>query len=338
MKKTLSFIFVILIAFTMQPSQRVFADGEDVWQDSEIRSIYISEGVSFEGAFNIGQEAKTVLPNGESEYTKKANIKGEFIKNPGNEIILSENLDVTFKYNNVEAWIEDPKVDIVKSNHSVSGPKWKVTSNDEVYVSPGQCIVSEQLALSRKARWFNIRKSWDNVGNFHADVVCSANGEIKFNTESLGRSISGNFILKNVSDEERFLQDVMSRKTSIVDEVCALNPEDQNDKDKYNYVTRRIEITYLDPMKNHIATALIQVNFRYNTKTKEVECISTSHKEGSVSNKNSIEVYLRTGDKTRNYGGAYGEIKVNYNNIDIEEGFTASCNYNGNITNQITTK
>lgn len=342
MKKKLSFILFLVIAFTMVSCQNAFAGVSSTWEDSEIRNIYISDGVSFEGTFNAGKEMKTILPTGETQYTKKANIKGEFRKAPGNEIILGGDLEVTFKYNNVDVWVENPQTDILKNNYEVSGPKWKVTSNEEVYVSPGQCIVSEQTSLYKKAGWFNIRKSWNSVGNFHTDIVCSANGEIKFNSESLGKSANGEFVLKNVFSGEKCLQDDITRKTNIVDEICPLNQvcQTNSDKDKYNYITRQIESSYFDSANNLIASVIMQVNFRYNTKTKEVECISTSHKENVTSGKNAIDVYLRTGDKTRNHGGAYGKIKVDYNTQgksgDIEESLVVNCDYNGNITINIT--
>jgi hypothetical protein len=126
------------------------------------------------------------------------------------------------------------------------------------------------------------------------------------------------------------------RETTITDKKYVTDSKlDTNDI--YRYITREIHVAYTTETGKLLDEAAIEANFRYNTKTREAQCLSTSNKEKN----DKVAVTMRTGNETRAYGGAYGEIKLKYPfgaiTKTLDEILIMKCDYSGNIISQFFT-
>ena len=109
--------------------------------------------------------------------------------------------------------------------------------------------------------------------------------------------------------------------------------------DTYNYVTRQMKIFYTDLSGKILSRAIIEANFRYNKVSGEVECLSTSHANVLNTKHYNLKSFMRTGNRTKNSGGAYGEIDLIHDNGCLKENFeetiTITCDSEGNIQSEI---
>ena len=80
------------------------------------------------------------------------------------------------------------------------------------------------------------------------------------------------------------------------------------ENDVYRYIRRELNLVYKDNKGNIVADVIIHASFRYNIETHEVKCLSTHN----IVKQGEVDVETRTGNETRSYGGAYGEIKLKY--------------------------
>ena len=103
-------------------------------------------------------------------------------------------------------------------------------------------------------------------------------------------------------------------------------------------------IKILEEEKRKLCLKLeMESNFRFNKATHEVECVSTSHRETDYDDYWEVySVFLRSGDETKNKGGAYGiiglENNVNAKCEDYEENISVKCDKTGNITSDVVLK
>ena len=311
------------------------------WKSSKTLYLTISNDIKYEGTLNISDEFEILDQCGKKLFFKKARISGVFLNSNNNLSISNNSLEVTFKYDKNKAYIDDPNLNIKKSFYSTNESAFKVSSKEEVFRSPSQCILSQQSNIYQKENWYNLRRTWDYYDNFHIDLICSPNGDIDFNLKSVPNLSSGNSILTNKSFKCTSLDNDITRQEIIEDHVL-INSNKKSDK--YNYSTRKIQLIYSDKNGKGIANITLESNFRYNKESKESECLSTIHKEKIVYDTDTINVSSRTGNRSRSEGGSYSNIEFEHNSenykgrncsCDFNSIIKTVCDYNGNITTEI---
>lgn len=342
MKKVLSIILCsCLVGICMTRvsyaavSEKACTNQEIVWKDMGNKSVHLSNDIMYDVGFYVSESFKK--EENASESYKKAKLVGKFYSNEKKEINLKNSLEVTFKYDGQNACVEDSDKDIVQSASINTADKLKTTTKNEVYVSPNQCIVSSQTGLYKKRKWYDFRKTWGSLDNFHTDIVCSSDGSIDFNCESLPSMPNQEFEIKNISNTTESIDNKLDRVVNISDKIYT--PKTKN-KDQYNYKTRRLEILYKDKKGHDLAIVTIEVNFRFNKISHEVECISTSHREVELADDWYVDLFsLRSGDETRNKGGAYGIISLSHEETLSYDKYNdyifVKCDSQGNINDNI---
>ncbi len=342
MKKVLSIILCsCLIGICMTcvsyavDSEKACTNQEIVWKDVGNKSVHLSNDIMYDVGFYVSEPFKK--EENASESYKKAKLVGKFYSNGKKEINLKNSLEVTFKYDGQNACVENSDKDIVQTASINTSDKLKTTTKNEVYVSPNQCIVSSQTELYKKRKWYDFRKTWGSLDNFHTDIVCSSDGNIDFNCKSLSSMPNQEFEIKNISNTTESIDNKLDRVVNVSDKIYTSKAKN---KDQYNYKTRRLDILYKDKKGHDLAIVTIEVNFRYNKISHEVECISTSHREVELADDWYVDLYsLRSGDETRNKGGAYGIIILSHEETlsydKYHDYIFVKCDSQGNINDNI---
>ena len=206
MKKVLSIILCsCLIGICMTcvsyavDSEKACTNQEIVWKDVGNKSVHLSNDIMYDVGFYVSEPFKK--EENASESYKKAKLVGKFYSNGKKEINLKNSLEVTFKYDGQNACVENSDKDIVQTASINTSDKLKTTTKNEVYVSPNQCIVSSQTELYKKRKWYDFRKTWGSLDNFHTDIVCSSDGNIDFNCKSLSSMPNQEFEIKNINND-----------------------------------------------------------------------------------------------------------------------------------------
>jgi hypothetical protein len=128
------------------------------------------------------------------------------------------------------------------------------------------------------------------------------------------------------------LSDGLAKKeeTSV---TCYEYPKDLKDF-PYKYITVHKDFTYFNSTTNKIlGVAIIESNFRYNTVTRQAECLSTSR--GSVINDQSctLSVCSRKANLRTDLGNSSAEVKfANKGKTYDTNAYRISCDYVGNIS------
>lgn len=348
MKKILSIILIFSLAVSCLPTINIFAQSENeqnnssssnidnLWESSEIRKIKLGKKLNYNMMLKIGKQCEVIGSDGSKFYQKNVRIAGLFFKRKDKKSVISNEFEVKFCYNGVSAWVEDINKDIKANAISVPHSKFKVSTCEKVLNSDNQCIVSEQLSVFKK-KTNQTKKKWKDADNLHIDAVCSPNGEIIFNSKDYRKTLS---LVNEVSEKNVSLENKVIRKVIEVDKQTTKS-KDRKDStdDTYNYITREMRIIYTNLSGKVLSKAIIEANFRYNKVSKEVECLSTSHANVISSKDDNLKSFMRTGNRTKNSGGAYGEIKFTHNTGYLKENFEEtiiiSCNSDGIITSEI---
>lgn len=349
-KKVLSLLFALLFAICSLSIVSFASDNENItklleshnvkWQTKGEKCVNLSDGISYNLEYYISDELLDDNISDNNFKYKKVVLAGSFYDEEKNKLNLDNCLEVKFKYDGNMAMIEDPEKDITHTPKVNETKKLKVIEKTDIYVSPNQCILSNQTDVHKKRKWYDFRKTWDNLDNFHTDIVCLNNGEIKINFESLSELPGQDFYINPVSSEIGLLKHNVTRKVNVSDKIYKQNDDSQ---DKYEYKTRLIEIEYLNKDNKLCLKLEIEANFRFNKATHEVECVSTSHRETDSDDEWEVySVFLRSGDETKNKGGAYGVIglenSINAICEDYEENISVKCDKNGDITSDVILK
>lgn len=260
---------------------------------------------------------------GQKEYIRKVEVNNSFFIKGSKTYVSGNILNVYFRYNNKDVSLKNDKVKVFPGYNDKC---WKVSSIEETYASPKQCIASQKNYMYTRK---NPQAKWENADEFHIDIMCSENGKVNFNIKSIDKDPINESKLSKVSEGDKKLKRGLQRYVVESNEEY-VNAVSDNTDDKYKYITREINITYKDN-DGALANVVIRANFRYNIGTNEVQCLSTSCKE----NYGKIDVNIRTVNETRTYGGACGEVKLRYISgcsvSDYEETLIIKCDSKGNI-------
>jgi len=346
MKKVMSLLFSFLLLICNFSLVSFASEDKNIevqnikWQTKGEKSVNLSDGITYNLKFYISDNLSSNEAGGDNWNYKKVLLAGSFYDEEKNKLNLDNFLEVKFKYNGNSAIIEDPEKDIVHIPKVNETKRLKVVEKTDIYTAPNQCILSNQTDVHKKRKWYDFRKTWDNLDNFHADIVCSNNGEVEIYFESLSDGSMQESCFNLISNESETLKHNITRNIKVGDKIYKQN---DNAKDKYEYKTRLIEIDYLNKENKLCLKLEIEANFRFNKATHEVECVSTSHRETDFDDDWEVySVFLRSGDETKNKGGAYGVIGVenseNSTCKSYEENISIKCDKTGNIINDIVLK
>lgn len=330
MKKILSTLFSLLFITASTCINFAYASEKGCgWEVKHKKNVVSCSGVNCLSDINISEAIfDGVDQYGKENYRKKVEVRSDFYLLDNNEYISGNLLCFYFVYNNSKVTLE--KDGIMKDETYSFNKYWKTTSSEEVYESPQQCIVSQRVGIyDRDTSLQNL----ENKDEFHIDIMCSVTGEVSFNI----KSIEGpKRVDERLSDPVIRIEKI---KKNLVREISERDREYANDlkntdNDRYRYITREIHIKYKNEEGDLLADALIEANFRYNIETHEVQCLSTFNEEKN----GEIDVNMRTGNETRTYAGAYGEIKLKYlsgsSKKSFKESIIVKCDSRGVILTQ----
>ena len=347
MKKIFSILLILSFAISYLPVVNVFAETEtsskisdnsgnkSIWETSEVRKIKLGKKLDYSVTLKTSKPYEVTANDGQKFYQKKIKASGRFNSEDKEKTITNE-FEVTFSYDGTSAWIEDIDKDIKASATSISHSKFKGSTCEKILKSGSQCIVSEQISVFKK-KTNRAKKKWKDADNLHIDAVCNPNGDIVFNSKDHCKKP---YFSGKATEKSTLLEDKVIRKVVEVDNKITKNKDGKfPSDDTYNYVTRQMKIFYTDLSGNVLSRAVIEANFRYNKVSGEVECLSTSHANVFGSNDDHLKAFMRTGNRTKNFGGAYGEIKFTHHSGYLKESFeetiTITCDSNGIITSEI---
>lgn len=331
MRKLISCFMTLSLLFTgvsFGPQTAFAMDLNSGWAKNETSVINIS-GVNCASHLCISEAVPGGFDsNGKELYRKKVELKNDFFVAENNEYISEILLCFYFVYNNDEVYLEDKG--LMKDNTHNSNKCWKITSSEEIYTAPEQCIVSQRVGIyNRDSSMQNL----ENTDEFHIDIICATDGEVFSNIKDTKISLNDGEKVSETTVKTEKLKKKLIREVSERDKEYIKDVEGKYN-DKYRYITREIYLAYKDDEGNLLADSTIQANFRYNIETHEVQCLSTSNEEQN----GKIDVRMRTGNETRTYSGAYGAIKLKYGSGTIsknfEEAVIIKCDSRGKIITQ----
>ena len=269
--------------------------------------------------------------SGENIYRKNVELKNDFFRTKRNKYISQNVLNFCFEYS--KSGVKLSEDGLKKEENITKSNTWKTSSSEEIFTSPEQCIVSRHVGIYKKA------SIWEDLGHFeefHIDVICSVDGEVTCNLKSEESAEKKDTIVSEVIVKREKLKDNIIRETTIKDKK-SISDSKLSTNDIYKYITREIHVAYTTEAGQLLDEAVIEATFRYNTKTREAQCLSTSNKEKN----DKVAVTMRTGNETRAYGGAYGEIKLKYPfgaiTKSLDEVLIIKCDCSGNIISQFFT-
>lgn len=349
MKKLLSILLILSLTASWIPAINVFAapkteqnffnkkDDGDMWDFSEIRKMKLGKSLNYNVILKTEKPHEATDSNGNKFYQKKVRVAGLFFKNDEDkENAITNEFEVNFSYNGSVAWINDINKDIKASITSIPKSKFKGSTCEKILNSDNQCIVSERINVFKK-KTNKAKKKWKDADNLHIDAVCSPTGEIAFYSKDYRKTQS---LVKEVSETSALLENKVIRKVVEMNKLTTANKDGKSPSDdNYNYITREMKIIYTDLSGKVLSKGIIEANFRYNKSSKEVECLSTSHTNVISSKDDNLKAFMRTGNRTKNFGGAYGEIRfthdTGYLKENFEETIIISCDSDGVIKSEI---
>lgn len=103
-------------------------------------------------------------------------------------------------------------------------------------------------------------------------------------------------------------------------------------KNPNKYMSIRTEISY------HIGKILLgvcyaEINFRFNSITKEAKCLSCSTYQICVNPKATLEIFARRENQTVDLGRGYANIEFSYGNSKLDESdYSFTCDPSGEIS------
>lgn len=332
MKKFFTCFMIIFIMFLgLCPTTNTsFANEAGAgWEIKHQKHVVTISGVDCVSDINVSEAVfNGTDENGKDSYRKKVEIKNDFFLSGSDEYISGNLLHFYFVFNNDSVFLEGKN--IMKDETFNFDKYWKTTVSEEIYNSPEQCIVSQRSGIYNRDTYL---QNLGNTDEFHIDIICSTKGEISFNIKDAEISNNANEKVSKAVTKSKKLKKNLIRETSERDKQYIKDIE-SNNNDRYRYITREIYLAYKDNDGNLLADSTIQANFRYNLETHEVTCLSTSNEEQH----GEIDVTMRTGNETRTYGGAYGEIKLKYSsnlfNKNFNEDVIIKCDSRGKIITQ----
>ena len=304
------------------------AEGTSSMAQSVKKQIMTSSGVNCVSDITVSEPVLDGIKNGQEEYRKKVEVKNDFFVKGDKKCISTNLLSFYFSYNGKDASVDENKLMILQDDDLTH--HWKTSSSEEVYNAPGQSVVSQRIGIYNRETIVN---DLEHNDAFHVDVICEADGEVTFNIKSLDEAQSEALKISDLMVNNEALKKKITRTMSekTIEYVRDLQTSED---DRYRYITKEFNLAYTDKDNKLLGGTTIQACFRYNKNTREVQCLSTSHSEGA----DGIEVYMRSGNETRTYGGAYGEIKVKYPSRGIDKTYrevvVIKCDSNGNVTSK----
>lgn len=290
------------------------------------KQIMTSSGVNCVSDIMVSEPVFDSVKNGQEEYRKKVEIKNDFFVKGGKKCISTNFLGFYFSYNGKDVSVDENRLMVTQDDDLTM--RWKTSSSEEVYNAPGQSVVSQRIGIYNRDTFIT---DFEHTDAFHVDVVCSADGEVTYNIKSLDSTPNDTLQISDLAVNSETLKKKLTRTVSekMIKHVRDIQIDED---DKYRYIVKELDISYTGKDNKLIGETTIQAYFRYNKNTREVQCLSTSHAESS----GKVDVYMRSGNETRTYGGAYGEIKVKYPSHGFEKTYrefvVMKCDSNGNVT------
>ena len=332
MRKLISYFMMLSLLFTgvsFCPRTAFAKDSSSCWEMKQKKHVVTNSGVDCVSDICVSEAVPGGLDlNGKELYRKKVEIKNNFFLTNNDDYISGNLLYFYFIYNDDGVFLEDKGV--MKDETYNFNKHWKTTSSEEIYRAPEQCIVSQRVGIyNRDTSLQNL----ENTDEFHIDIICTSDGDVSFNIKDEKISLNDSEKVSETTVKTEKLKKRLIREVTERDKEYIRDSESKID-DRYRYITREIYLAYKDDKGNLFADATIQASFRYNRETHEVQCLSTSNEEQS----GEIEVNMRTGNETRTYGGAYGEIKGKYpsksSSKNFGEALIIKCDSRGKIITQ----
>ena len=117
--------------------------------------------------------------------------------------------------------------------------------------------------------------------------------------------------------------------------LCSFSVGATSNNSQYKYITKTITETYWNNDATKTGEVEINVTFRYNPKSKEVKCLSASHKTKNVSDGAKIKAFTRTQNMKTNLGGALVKVKIKPENgkgSDYKVEIKITCDSEGKIS------
>lgn len=337
-----SFPKLILEDFTklIQGDFMKLVQNEKKWENKGERIVNLSYGMTYNLKFYVSEEYEENQSDKDSYKCKTVVLTGKFYDANKNKLDLDHYLEVKFKFDGNTAMIEDPEKDIISMPKINETKKLRTSEQLDIYTAPNQCILSNKIEINKKRKWYDLRKTWRNIDDFHADIVCSNDGKITLNFQSIEDLPGQDFSINQISDESTKLSHGVTRRVVVLDKVYK---QDNAESDAYEYKTRTIEISYLNKDNKLCLNLGIDANFRYNKATNEVECVSTAYRETDLDDDWEVDsAFFRSGNETKNKGGAYGIINIenslSYLGEEFEENISIKCDKNGTISNDVILK
>lgn len=281
-------------------------NAQTCWESIYPNKSILDDGIMCECETSISKPVQNGFnEKGEEIFRKKVEARLEFYFEETGEHLCGLFLAFYFTYDNENAWIEDDN--LMKAQTFAQNKYYKVSVNEEVCVAPGQCVVSLFSHLNNRE---TLLKNLERTEELHADIICLANGEVFFRNVLMGQKENLNkdglkFTDLEVKSERVRHNLVRELKETKIEQLRDL---ENAENDVYRYIRRDLNLVYKDNKGNIVADVIIHAPFRYNIETHEVKCLSTYN----TVQQGEVDVITRTGNETRSYGGAYGEIKLKY--------------------------
>jgi len=104
----------------------------------------------------------------------------------------------------------------------------------------------------------------------------------------------------------------------------------------YKYLKVSKNITYMDTLSNkNIASSRIEYNYRYNTQTRESECLSSTYVLGNYSDEYLLDISSKSLNKNTELGCALSDINFAHTKspkktLDKER-YELTCDYHGKL-------
>lgn len=101
----------------------------------------------------------------------------------------------------------------------------------------------------------------------------------------------------------------------------------------FKYITVKRVISYVNrATKEILAEFTVIMRFRYNEKTKEAECLSTSYGSIAKDTDYAVGIFARKANNTTKQGAGTADIEFKYRG-EVQDKFTmrTTCDYLGNI-------
>lgn len=296
------------------------------WEVIHKKNFFNEEGIKCVCETNISEPVLNGFnENGQEIFRRKVEARTDFYFEETGEHLCSLFIALYFVHDGKSAKIEDNKLMIEKIY--AYNDNWKISAIEGIYIASGQCVLTLFSYLNNK-------RTRERTDEFHADIVCYANGEIVFRNITRGPKEELNREGLKFTDLGLRTEQV---RHNLIREVQETNIEQVRDlendaTDLYRYVRRDLDIVYKDNNGNVIADVAMHATFRYNIETHEVKCLGTHN----TVRQGEADTSSRTGNETRTYGGAYGEVNLKYltskgREKKFEDKIVVKCDPRGSI-------